>query len=557
MRRTLIMALAGISLFLSRADELPHLDSPLSIPLILSGNFGELRNNHFHSGLDFKTNSRTGYKVVSVADGYVSRIVVSPWGFGRAVYVTHPELGLTTVYGHLDSFAPAIDTPAKAEQYSRETFDLDMTFATGQLPVKRGETIGISGNAGSSGGPHLHMDVRDTATGDALDPMPYFRDRIADDVAPQMRQLALYPTDSGVVDGASRAAYRSPQQAATGFTAWGNVVPAIKAYDRMTGTTNIYGVKYLTFKVDGQQMWRRTIDRVDFNRTRAINTLIDYPDKQRKGSWMMTTRVADSNPLAEMIETDGNRGILRIDEERDYPCEFVMEDDHGNRSSVAFVIRGVKSPIPEIPAQGVLFKHNKASRTSGHGIDATFPLGTFYDDFHFTSSMTVDTAYCSNVYTLGSPEVPLSGAFDMTIDLTADTLADKRQYCVVQLDGNRKSALTTVYDRGRVTARPNKLGRYAVTIDNTVPTVVPSGKAKWSKSGVVRYRISDNLSGVHTYRGEIDGKFVLFELDGKTATASFRLDPKRVARTGKSHKVVMTVTDGCGNSASATDTFIW
>lgn len=558
MRRAISAAVTGaVCLFQAAAGELPHLESPLPIPLVLSGNFGELRNNHFHSGLDFKTNGRIGYKVGSVADGYVSRIVVSPWGFGRAVYVTHPELGLTTVYGHLDSFASKIDALAKAEQYGRETFDLDMSFTPEQLPVTSGETIGISGNAGSSGGPHLHMDVRDAATGDALDPMPYFRDRIADNVAPQARQLALYPTDRGVVGGSRKAAYRSPEQFSSAFTAWGEVVPALKAYDRMTGTTNIYGVKYLTFKVDGRQVWRRTIDRVDLNRTRAINTLVNYPDKHRKGSWMMVTRVADANPLEHMIEVENGNGVLVIDQERDYPCEFVMEDDHGNRSSVRFVVRGVRADIPDVSHKGALFRHDKASRTRGHGLDATFPSGAFYDDFYFTSSMAPDTAFCSNVYTLGSPEVPLSGAYDVVMDLTVDTVADKRRYCVVQLDGGKQSAVATTYDHGRVSARPNRLGRFAVTVDDVAPSVVPVGRAKWPVTGVVKYKMTDNLSGVRTYRGEIDGRFVLFELDGKTATASFRLDPARVDKNGGTHRVVMTVTDGCGNETTVTDTFRW
>ncbi|MDE6802686.1 MAG: M23 family metallopeptidase, partial [Muribaculaceae bacterium] len=144
---------------------------PLDIPLLLSGNFGELRNNHFHSGVDFKTQGRTGLPVYCAADGYVSRVLVSPWGFGRAVYVTHPELGLVTVYGHLQSFATRIDNPVRGRQYADETFSIDVEFGPGVIPVRRGELLGRSGNAGSSGGPHLHIDVRDASPGNALDPL--------------------------------------------------------------------------------------------------------------------------------------------------------------------------------------------------------------------------------------------------------------------------------------------------------------------------------------------------------------------------------------------------
>ena len=162
----LTLSIAASSVFARepRRSDTVRLASPLDIPFYLAGNFAELRRNHFHSGIDFKTQGRTGFSVRSAAEGYVSRISVSPWGFGRAVYVTHPALGLTTVYGHLQAFSPAIDKRVRDEQYSRETFSIDLNFAPDEIPVNRGEIIGISGNAGSSGGPHLHMDVRDTAT---------------------------------------------------------------------------------------------------------------------------------------------------------------------------------------------------------------------------------------------------------------------------------------------------------------------------------------------------------------------------------------------------------
>lgn len=537
-------------------NRLPDLHSPLSIPLVLSGNFGELRNNHFHSGLDFKTNGRTGYKIYCAADGYVSRIVVSPWGFGRAVYVTHPDLGLTTVYGHLESFADKIDDPVKRVQYDREAFSVDLSFAPGEIPVTKGEVIAISGNAGSSGGPHLHMDVRDSATGDALDPMPYFRSRIADKTAPEVRQVALYPVGGSVVDGQKSPAYRAPAELSRQFTAWGTVVPGIKAYDRMTGTTNIYGIKYLTLKVDGQEVYRRVIDRVDLNRSRASNTLIHYPDKYHRGSWVMVTRQADSAPLASMITESGDGGVLHIDQERDYKCEFVMEDDHGNRSTAAFTVRGEKAMIQEPEKSGTPFHHNKASRVAGYGLVASFPAGTFYNDLNFSTTFRRDPAYVSYVYAVGDPAVPLSGAYDMTIDLTHDDLADKSKYCVVRIAGQRQSAIASTYEDGKVSCRPNQLGDYAVAVDTVAPVVKPLNKAGWGKSGTVVYRLADNLSGVQDYRGEIDGKFVLFELDGKTGKVSFRLDPELVTRN-RQHSVVMTVTDACGNRTVSTDRFTW
>ena len=189
------------------SPEVANLHNPLpSIPTPqhLSGNFGELRNNHFHSGLDFKTNGRTGYRVAAADSGFVSRIVVSPWGFGRAVYVGAHAQGSppsTAIWNH----SPRHRQKVRDEQYRRQQFSIDMTFAPGEIPVARAYTIGRSGNAGSSGGPHLHMDVRHTATGDPVDPMPYFKTSFADKTAPEMRKLTLYAVDGeGYVDNATK-----------------------------------------------------------------------------------------------------------------------------------------------------------------------------------------------------------------------------------------------------------------------------------------------------------------------------------------------------------------
>lgn len=535
-------------------DNLPELGLPLDIPLILSGNFGELRRNHFHSGLDFKTQGRTGLTVRSADDGYVSRIVASPWGFGRAVYVTHHSTGLTTVYGHLEAFSPTIDKRVRAEQYARETFSIDMNFLPGELPVKRGEAIGRSGNAGSSGGPHLHMDVRDTRTGDPLDPMVYYRRHIKDAVAPEVRALGLYAVDGeGTVTGASTLA---PTKFAQGFTAWGRVAPAIKAYDRMSGTTNIYGVKHLALEFDGKEVYRRTIDRFSFDNTKAVNTLTDYAGVINNGSWMMWTLLPDAEPLGDMIRTV-DRGTLLINEERDYKCRWILEDEHGNRKTQPFTIHGRKADIPEGSRKGSLIDHRGRNTFNVDGAEVTFPKGTFYNDGYISITSTPSEKYLTPVYSVGSATVPVSGEFEVNIDVQCPPATDTEKLCMVRLTPKGGSArVDATWRDGRMEGRPSALGRFTVTTDTVAPKVRPVKPETWGRNGRVKYVLSDNLSGVKTYRGTIDGKFALFELDGKTATASFVMDPSRFTK-GKKHEVTMIVTDACGNTTTSHDTFIW
>ena len=153
--------------------------SPVDIPILLSGNFGELRNNHFHSGIDFKTQGVEGKNIRAVKDGYVSRILVSPWGYGHALYVKHPDSTMS-VYGHLRNFAGHIATYVKEQQYAQERFSVDLSPEPSQFPVKAGELIALSGNTGSSGGPHLHFEIRDLRTGEPVDPIVYYKDKIKD-----------------------------------------------------------------------------------------------------------------------------------------------------------------------------------------------------------------------------------------------------------------------------------------------------------------------------------------------------------------------------------------
>ena len=553
MNRLIVLILGaavGLSAHARRSDTI-NLRAPLDIPLVLSGNFGELRQAHFHSGVDFKTQGKTGFPVFAVDDGYVSRVTVGPWGFGRAVYLVHPATGLTTVYGHLESFSPEIDKTVRKKQYEQETFSIDVSFNPGEIPVKRGDVIARSGNAGSSGGPHLHFDVRDTKTEHPLDPLEYYKGKIKDNVAPEVRQLALYPYNGGVVENSGTAgSYRQPGNEIT-FTAWGGVVPGIKAYDKMTGTANIYGVKYLTLTVDGDTVYRRVIDEYSFDDTRAIHTIINNADLVDKSSWIMTTRVPASNPLGKMIAAK-NDGIIDINEERDYKMVWILQDEHGNVARQPFSVKG-KRQLTDIPvAKGQLMLWD-ADNVYDDGVYVEMPKGALYENEFVNVTHSPSANYLSEIYSVGSPSVPLAKSYELTIPLTEDTLQNKKQYVIVRINGNNKSAETTTYSDGLVSAKPSRFGKFAVTTDKTAPVIKPLDKEKWRTTKKVKFKISDNLSGIEDWRGEIDGKWALFEFDGKTGTLWFLIDSERFP--GTSHKVDLTVTDAAGNKSTYSGDF--
>lgn len=275
---------------------------PFDFPILLSGSFGELRSNHFHSGIDFKTQGAEGKPIRAVLPGYVSRISVSPWGYGNALYLDHPD-GTTTVYAHLQRFTPEVADYIKEKQYATESFAVNLYPEPGLFEFDQGDLIAYSGNTGSSAGPHLHFEVRDTKTEEVLDPIVYFRDQITDTKPPRINQIMVYPMEGkGVVNGKARkqsfkpvTAKNGKQTIATPIKAWGEIGLGVNAYDYMDNTSNIYGVKEIRLEVDSQLIFHSDIDRFAFDETRYLNSFTDYEQWRNQRSFYSRSYVEPGN----------------------------------------------------------------------------------------------------------------------------------------------------------------------------------------------------------------------------------------------------------------------
>lgn len=528
--------------------------APLKIPLLMSANFGELRPNHFHSGIDLKTQGRTGLPVYAMDGGYVSRVVVSPWGFGRAVYINHPS-GLTTVYGHLKSFVPFIDEVVRRLQYEQEDFAIDCEFAEGEIPVGQGDLIGYSGNAGSSGGPHLHLDIRDTETQDPMDPQEWLSRYITDDVAPEPRRVVVY-THDGVMGNTARRVERKASRSGAGtysigepVPAWGDVSFGIEAYDRMTGTANKYGVHQVDLYVDDSLFFSTYIYRYSFDETRYINSFTE------EGK-IMRTYVAPGNRLRSIYKQVDNHGILHVDEERPYRCRYVLTDYDGNRSVLDFTLTGKLQEPVEPQKSGIYFSYAVDNLYKKDDLGIFVPAGALYENIDFTRRKLVSRKYCSDTQVIGPDDISLHRPADLSIRLTRDELTDKNQYYLVRLKGNRVYPVSGEYADGWYKAKIRNFGSYAVAVDSVSPSIQPVAPERWSSRGTVVLKVTDSGSGLKSYRGEIDGKFVLFELDGKTARITYRLESNRVKK-GSRHTLKVRATDMCGNEQVYTGSFVW
>ena len=555
--------LAGIFLFAgitNNTAEAQQLRKPMDIPVLLSGNFGELRSNHFHSGIDFKTQGVEGKPIHSVQDGYVSRISVSPWGYGNGLYITHPD-GTTTVYGHLQKFSQKITAYLKEKQYEQESFNVNLSLTPDELPVKEGELVALSGNTGSSGGPHLHFEVRDTETEEPMDPIEYYKDLIKDTQAPKIQGIMVYSMPGkGVVNGSRRKLELKPVTAKNGkqtlngkIEAWGEIGLAVKGYDYMDNTSNIYGIKDITLTADSQVIFHSNLDRFAFDESRYLNSFTDFEEWKEHRSFYIKSFVDPGNRL-RFIESL-NRGILTIDEPRTYHLTYQLADAFGNTTRLSIQIEGKEQPIPEVDTENTeLFHWWSDNRFGAKGIRLAIPKGNLYDDLYFRYSVKEDSTALGATHILHNKPVAFHKSAKLSLRLQTDTLENKQQYGIVRLQNGRRSWTGGVYRNGWVDADIKETGSYTLGQDLVPPTITPLNPATWVSKQAIALRLSDNLSGVQTYRGEIDGQYVLFEMNSKSVI-TYHFDKERLAR-GK-HTLKLFVTDACGNQSTYTYPFTW
>lgn len=526
---------------------------PVNIPPALSGNFGELRNNHFHSGIDYKTQQAVNKPILAIEDGYVSRINVSPSGYGLALYIDHPATGHTSVYGHLNSFSKKIADYVKSKQYEQESYRVELYPEKNELTVTRGEQIALSGNTGSSGGPHLHFEIRDTRSQNPLDVLE-FVPRIPDTRKPDLRGVAFYPVQGkGVVNGSanptrltiSKDKAGNPLGLGKSITAWGRIGVGVKAYDRMNGQNNIYGVKFVRLFVDNELIYSSTMRRFSFDKTRMLNSFIDFEDWRLRNSFYMKSFIEPGNTLPLYKVT--NNGYIDINEEKSYRLRYELEDHAGNTLSYSFTIQGKKTPIPESITCNNHMTWSLSNSYMDYGFALTIPAGNLYTDICFSHSSAKNASFLSDVHLVNNNRVPLHTNATMWIKLTADSLANKSQYGIVTVNNNgTRSWVGGTYKNGGVETTIRELGlRYAVMADNTPPTITPIEPANWASRRQIRIRLSDNLSGVAWHRGEINGEFVLFSHDMKSSVYTYVFDDSRLTKGPQ--ELIFTARDGAGN----------
>ena len=557
----LLLAILLAPLFLFSQDYPQEtFQSPLGIPLDLSGSFGELRSNHFHSGLDFKTSGKEGLPVYAAADGYISRIKISTFGYGKAIYITHPN-GYTSVYGHLQKANGAIQDYIRKRHYQERSYEIEMYLYPTELPVKKGDIIAYSGNTGGSGGPHLHFEFRDTKSEQIINPMHFgFKKIIKDERKPVIQGVVAYPIDSTIVNNSQKPINISFSKQADGsylsvkVKTNGKVAFGINAYDFCTNGYNKNGLYKVKAYLNGVLQYQYGFDSFAFDESRYINNFIDYERFHEMGQRVQKLFQLNEYPLS-VVSGNKKDGIIKVQPNTNYNYKVELYDFHGNKVDlvipIEFALQETKiaKTVQKTP---YYIKAKTESIFEKNNVSVYVPENAFYNNFYMNFDVSND------IVTLHDDSVPvhknITVTFNDVVGLTEEQLS--KTY-IATLDGYKLDYNKTYRKGNSFSVKKKTLGKYKLAQDTTPPRIYNvnfvEGK-KLTDQKTISVSVTDLHSDIDTYNGYLNGKWILMEYDYKTKKLTHNLDDKIYVEGRNDLKIV--VTDNLQNSTTFESYFL-
>jgi murein DD-endopeptidase MepM/ murein hydrolase activator NlpD len=596
--RTMLATMLVFCAFCSFAQIFPPADyprgyfrDPLNIPMSLAANFGELRPDHYHMGLDIRTQRKENLPVLAAAAGDVVKVVIEPLGFGQAIYIRHPN-GYTTLYAHLNAFFPALAAYISQQQYKLESWRVVVDIPPGLFPVKKGEFIAYSGNRGGSQGPHLHFEIRRSSDDTNLNPL-LFGLPVPDKVPPVIRRLAIYDRDrstyeqSPLVLAVHRLGTGGGHEGAgsTGMAAYGlasglitvsspRVSFAIAAFDTQSGSANPNGIYQATLYEDDQPLIGFQMDNISYNDTRYINAHIDYKTRATGGPFLQHLSLlpgydsptiyrsaSSGRPAAGSLAGKGpSDGVIDLSDGIVRTIRIEVKDAYGNTCQLSYRIRyQPASYVRTIPAAAG--KEFYPGMLDGYETDdCAFYVGekSLYDSVHinYSSSGTILSLpgapdIVSAVHTIGAPFIPLQEPLLVRIRPgkdQADVVAGRDKVVMVCFEGHSMDVVKPEWQGGWASGRFREFGNFQLVEDKEAPVITAVGfvdGAVMKKSGQIAFMVKDNLKAVRNFRGELDGKWLCFTND-KGAAFVYKFDEH--CPSGR-HVLKVTVEDVAGNRA--------
>lgn len=532
---------------------------PVDYEVTLAGNFGEPRQGHFHGGIDVKTGGVKGKAVYSIADGYVSRLTTGLYGFGNAVYVTHPD-GNTSVYCHLEKFIPRLARLVRESGGDARTAVRDVRLGPADCPVAQGELIAVSGNSGASKAPHLHLEIHDTRTGRLKDPLDFLKAYVRDTVPPQAFGVMACPVSGrGLFNGKTwRQSFGlSARSTDRRFTAWGQVRFALWANDYSGTAYNSLGVREVTLTVDGSVAFHSDIGRgMPAHCQRQIGLYADCEHYRKYRTWYMKSFCLPGSPLSCLYDgKDG--GTVRFDEERDYRVEYTLTDAYGNVSSYAFTVRGQRAAIKDVPQREDSLMTARADRITScvmPGAQLVLPAWCLAEDTRLCptakSAKRHDTDGQRHIL---SPQYSFAREalwlpMPAELNIAVEENVDDTTKLYISRAGDPDVFMGGTYVGGYVTTYIRDIGaRYTLEYDDTPPDIAPLAVGRGRAADEYRFRVTDSGSGVSSCDAYIDGISVPVERTGKTV--SCRLRDGALRKTGGARRLRIAATDNRDNTS--------
>lgn len=533
--------------------------NPLDIPILLSGSFGELRSNHFHSGLDIKTQGKEGLPVYAAADGYVSRIKVQQFGYGKALYITHPN-GYTTVYAHLKKFVPEVEDYVKSVQYKKESYATgNLFFKEGEFQYKKGDIIAYSGDTGGSGGPHLHFEIRDTETENIINPL-YFGINVNDTIPPTIRGLKVYPVASDTRINDKRQDFQIPIKknadgsfSADRITANSSIGFALDIYDRFNGAYNRNGIYSLEMLVNGKLYFYYNVETFSFSESKYLNLHIDYKHYKKYKRRYQKLFKESSNKLSTYKNLINN-GKLTVEPKSNYIVYLIVKDFAGNSSSVRIPILGKESnTIFDKQIDTTKFKvvAKNFTKFNFNEFSVAFPKNTFYKDEY------LDIKFEKGIAKIHTPTIPLDKNYTLTFNVKKYNDAEKQQLYIANLEYPKYPRYQYTRKRDSTFFTTTKtLGNYTLLSDKIKPRIslLYWKNNQWiSNFKTLKVKISDIGSGIKNWRATIDGKWILMEYNHKKGILTYNFNDKKLV--GSKHIFKIVVSDNVGNTNELSATF--
>ena len=548
----LLIFLSAFSFVQSQEYPKDYFQSPLNIPLFASGSFGELRGNHFHSGLDFKTQQKEGLSVFAVADGYVSRIKISEGGYGKAIYITHSN-GYTSVYGHLKKFNGAIADFVRKRQYAQKSYEIEIFPLSGELSVKKGEVIAFSGNTGSSGGPHLHFEIRDSKTEQTINPMLFgFDIKMPDTKAPVINDLVAYAIgDSSVVNSSQRtipinlSLQSDGSYLANKVLAKGNVGFGVNTYDLSDNNFNWNGIYKAETFLNGSRIFKYEFDKFAFDETRYINNFIDYYRYKTIKQSVQKLFFKRNYPFS-LVSGNKKNGQILVLPNTTYNYRIEISDFHGNKRTVNVPVQysDAAATIPRVEKKTPYFvKSRNDNNYTKDNISVFIPENAFYEDFYMNFEVK------DNVLFLHDETVPVHNNLTVTFDVSGIPNLNREKTFISRMDGNKPEYFTTYKKASLFSIRTRDLGKFVLMTDTVAPKIYRPNFAEGAnldQADSLSIHISDELSGIKEYNAYLNGKWVLADYDYKTKSLTHFFS-EAVYEEGK-NELKVVVSDKMGNS---------